>query len=86
MFSASSRSLNSSILLGIVVVGLAVDGEHARGVAYAQHLLTRQPPMHIACQRGLIADILDMGFLVQYRLKEVGNAPAMGNTKLEQIP
>ena len=72
-------------LAGIVVVGLAVDGEHARCVAHTQHLLLRQFPMDIACERGLIADILDMGFLVQYRLVEVGNAPAMGNIELEQI-
>ena len=41
--------------------------------------------MDIACQRGQIADILDMGFLVQYRLIEVCNAPALGNVELEQI-
>ena len=69
----------------IVVVGLAVDGEHARGFANAQHLLPGQLPMDIACQRGQIADILDMGFLVQYRLIEVGNAPTLGNVELEQI-
>ena len=41
--------------------------------------------MDIACQRGQIADILDMGFLVQYRLIEVGNAPTLGNVELEQF-
>src|SRR5690554_3795626 len=41
--------------------------------------------MDIACQGGLIADSFDMGFLVQYRLIEVGNAPTMGNVELEQF-
>src|SRR5919198_4709214 len=41
--------------------------------------------MDIACQRGEMADILDMGFLVQYRLVEMGNAPTLGNVELEQI-
>src|SRR5215469_16227638 len=41
--------------------------------------------MDIACQGGLIADILDMGFLVQYRLIEVGNAPTKRNVELEQL-
>jgi hypothetical protein len=39
----------------------------------------------IACQRGLMADILDMGFLVQYRLIEVCNAPTLGDIELEQV-
>ena len=30
--------------------------------------------MDIACQGGLIADIFDMGFLVQYRLIEISTA------------
>src|SRR5919198_658117 len=41
--------------------------------------------MDIACQRGEMADILDMGFLVQYRLVEMGNAPTLGNVELEHI-
>src|SRR5436305_129603 len=41
--------------------------------------------MDIACKRGEMADILDMRFLVQYRLVEMGNAPALGNIELEQI-
>src|SRR4051812_28087259 len=32
-----------------------------------------------------MADILDMGFLVQYRLVEMGNAPTLGNIELEQL-
>ncbi len=39
--------------------------------------------MDIARQRGQIADILDMGFLVQYRLIKVGNAPALGNVEMK---
>ena len=67
----------------IISIGLAIDGKHARSVANAQHLLAGQLPMHIACQRGQISDILDMGFLVQDGLIEVRDAPAMGNVKLE---
>jgi hypothetical protein len=32
-----------------------------------------------------MADIADVGFLIQYRLVEVRNAPALGNVELEQI-
>ena len=32
-----------------------------------------------------MADILDMRFLVQYGLVEVGNAPALGNAELKQV-
>ena len=35
----------------IIVAGLAIDGEHARGFANAQHLLPCQFPMDIAGQR-----------------------------------
>ena len=41
--------------------------------------------MNIACQRAQIADIPDMGFPVQDRLVEVGNAPALGDVELEQV-
>ena len=41
--------------------------------------------MDIGCQGTLVADVFDMGFLIQYRLIEVGNAPTMGNVKLEQF-
>src|SRR5690349_5106744 len=32
-----------------------------------------------------MANILDMGFFVQYGLVEMGNAPTLGNVELEQI-
>ena len=41
--------------------------------------------MDIACERGEVANILDMGFLIQYRLVEMRNAPALGNVELEQL-
>ena len=67
------------------IIGLAVDGEHTRGFANAQHLLSRQLPMNIAGQRGQMADISHVEFLVQYRLIKVCNAPALRNVELEQI-
>src|SRR5215216_1481016 len=41
--------------------------------------------MDIACKCGDMADILDMGFLVQGRLIEMRNAPTLGNVELEQF-
>ena len=44
-----------------------------------------QLPVDIAGQGGQIADLVDMGFLVQDGLMEVGNAPALRNIELEQF-
>ncbi len=41
----------------IIIVGLAVDREHARGFAHAQHLLPGQLPVDIARQRGQMVDV-----------------------------
>ena len=43
-----------------VVVGRAVDGEHARRFADAQHLFAGQLPVHVAGQRGQVIDLLDV--------------------------
>ena len=41
--------------------------------------------MDITCQRGQEADLPDVGFLVQYRLVEVGDAPTLGDIELKQV-
>ena len=39
------------VQLGLVIVhGVGIDGEHARGVAHTQHLLPGQLPVDVACQ------------------------------------
>ena len=68
---------------GIVIIGLAVDGEHSACFAHAQHLFAGQLPMYIACQRGEKRDLLYMVFPVQHRLLQMRNAPALRNVKAE---
>ena len=41
--------------------------------------------MDIACQRGLVADVFDMRFLVQYRLIQMGDTPTLWNVELEEV-
>jgi hypothetical protein len=71
--------------LRVEIVDRAVDGEHAGRFADAHHLLPGQLPVDIARQRGQVADRRDVGFLVQDRLPEVCDAPALGNVELEQF-
>ena len=49
---------------GIVYVVLAVNGEHAGGIANAEHLLTRQLPVHIARKRRDERNVLHMRLVV----------------------
>ena len=67
----------------IVIHLFAVDGEHAAGLAHAQHLHTRQLPVQIARQRGQMGDVLHMLFLVEHGLIQVRNGPALGNIERE---
>ena len=41
--------------------------------------------MDIACKRSQVADILDMRFLVQYRLVKVCDAPTLRNIELKKF-
>ncbi len=63
----------------VVATGFRVYRKHARGIADAQYLLSGQLPMYIARQGGKEAKILDMLFLVQVGLIEVGDGPSFRN-------
>ena len=72
-------------LLRVKVHGLTVDGEHARGVAHAQHLLAGELPVNIPGQGGEIGNVLHMGLAVQDGLVEMGHRPALGHIKVEKL-
>ena len=58
---------------------------HAGRFADAQHLFPGKLPVHIALQRGQIADILYMLLLIQNRLVQMGDAPSLGNIEFKQL-
>ena len=60
-----------------------IDGKHPRGVADAEHLLARELPVHIACERRDKVDLLCMFLPVQECLIEVGNAPTLRDVELQ---
>ena len=70
---------------GIEGACLQVDRECARGLADAQHFLTRQFPVHVTGQRRDEADVLDVLFAVQDCLIEVGDVPALRDRVLEEF-
>ena len=65
--------------------GFCVDGEHARCLAHAQHLLPGQLPVDIARKRSQVSNILHMGLLVQNRLTQMGDAPSLGDRISKQF-
>ena len=62
-----------------------IDGEHPRGVAYAEHLLSRKLPVHIACECCEEIERLYMFLPVQKSLIEMCDAPALRNVELQLI-
>ena len=74
---------------GVEVTGLGIDWEHAGGLAHAQHLFPRQPPVDVSGQGGKERHVLHMLLPVQDGLIEVGDAPSLGNVEIEflqQLP
>ena len=69
----------------VKVHGLAVNGEHAAGLAYAHDLLTGELPVDVTRQGGQEGDILHMLLAVQYRLMQVGDGPALGDVEGKQL-
>ena len=68
---------------GVIAAGAAVDGEHARRIADAQHLLPGQLPVHIARQRRQERDLADVGFPVEDGLVEMRGAPPLGDVEVQ---
>ena len=71
--------------VGPVVPGGRVHGQHAGGVAHAQHLLAGELPVDVAGQGGEIGDLGHVLLAVQDGLVQVGDAPAERNVVDEQL-
>ena len=69
----------------VVVLGLRMNRQHARSVAYAEHLLARQLPVDIAGQCGQELDVFHVLLFVEHALVEVGDAPTQGNVEVEAL-
>ena len=71
--------------VGAVVPGFGIHRQHAGGVAHAQDLLAGELPVDVAGERGQVADVPHVGFIVQDGLVEVGDAPAERDVVHEQL-
>ena len=69
----------------VKAVALAVNGEHARGLAHAQGVDTGEHIVDVARQGGDVPDLRHMGLLVQHRLIQVGDGPTLGNVEAKQL-
>ena len=68
----------------VPVTGLRVDREHARGLAHPHPVLAGQPPVDVAGQRGEVSDPRHVRLLLEDRLVEVGDAPALRHGEVEE--
>ena len=68
----------------VIVPLFAVNGEHAAGLANAHDLLPGELPMNIACQCGKERKVLHMLLMVENRLIQMGDAPALGNVEAKE--
>ena len=59
--------------------------ESITSIAYAQNLLTCQPPVYISCKRCEEINILYMFFSIQNSLIQMRNTPSLRNMILEQL-
>ncbi len=71
--------------LGVVVAGGGVDGEHARGIAHAEHLLAGELPVHVPGEGGEEADLGHVGLGVDDGLMQVRDRPAERNVHAQQL-
>ena len=65
--------------LGVVGLGVGVNGNHTRCVAHAENFFAGELPMDVACEGGLELDVFDVALTVQYALIEVRNRPTERN-------
>ena len=64
---------------GIVVLRGRINGNHTRGVAYAEHLFAGELPVDVACQSCEEIDFAHMLLAVEDSLIEMADAPAQGD-------
>ena len=69
---------------GVPVAGARVDREHPRGLAHAHLVLARERPVDVAGQGGEVGDPLHVGLVVEDRLVQVGDAPALRHGEVEE--
>ena len=69
----------------VVVARRGVDREHARGVADADRLAAREPPVHVPGERRDEGDLRDVRLLVEDRLVQVGDRPAQRDVEAELL-
>ena len=69
---------------GVPVAGARVDGKHARRLADANRVLAGEAPVDVAGQRGEVGDPWHVRLLLQDRLVEVGDGPALRHGEVEQ--
>lgn len=69
----------------VIAERLAVDGEHAGGLADADGVFAREQKMHIACQRCDVRDVPHVIFPVQDRLIQVRDRPALRDVEAERL-
>ena len=65
--------------------GIAVDGEHAAGIADAQDVDAGEAVVDISRQGGDMGHLAYVGFAVQNGLIEMGRAPALGNVEGKRL-
>ena len=71
--------------LGIVGLGVGIDGNHTRSIADAEDLLVGETPVNVAGEGGEIGDVLNVLFAVQDGLIEVRNAPTEWDVVVEEL-
>ena len=64
---------------GIVGLCEGIHGNHAAGIAYAQHFLACHLPVHVTGERGQEGDVTHVFLVVEDGLVEVRDAPAQGD-------
>ena len=62
-----------------------VDREHPRGLAHAQDVLAGEPPVDVAGQRREVREPRQVRLVLEDRLVEVGDAPALRHGEVEQL-
>ena len=69
---------------GVPVTAARVDREHSRGLAHAHLVFAGELPVDVAGQRGEVGDPRHVRLLLQDRLVQVGDAPALRHGEVEE--
>ena len=75
IFFRSNQFVELSHHFSRIVVSSWIYRKHTWCITYSQHLIASYLPMHITCQSGQEVDFINVCFVVQNSLIQVGNAP-----------